>query len=212
MNVQNIGRAGAALLLSTILAGCGAAGAINAQQSGVNDSVGAATQSAVTVVITRTVVVTSTVFATVSVGTSSQSGTTARETASALTSTAVTSSHPVHVTPTPVPGGLPIGDAATVTLAFLGALEKDQSGASSLKYLSTRLQAIIQSGHSIASLIGVPGMYTRYHADAAISRGGGRAATVVTTLTYSSGPVQRLFTLIPEAGTWHIDDIADTSA
>jgi hypothetical protein len=224
MIIRNVGWAAAAFLLLTVLAGCGAAGTINTQQTGVSASVSAAAQSDVTIVVTRTVVVTSTVFATVSVGTSSATGTAALGTATSLTSsntatlltssstTAVSPSHAAHVTPTPAPGGLAIGDAATVTLAFLGALQKDPSGASSLPYLSTRLQAIVKSGHTIASLIGMQTMYTLYHADAAISRGGGRAATVLTTLTYGSGPIQRLFTLVPEAGAWHIDDIAATGA
>lgn len=235
MNVQNIARAGASFLLVTILSSCGAVGAVNTQQSGVSASNAAATQTEVTVVVTRTVLVTSTVFATVSVGTSVTPATTApgaataltsttepsnhpigltptAGAATALTSTAESSSHSVHVTPTPAPSGLAIGDAANVTLAFLDTLYKDHSGASSMPYLSTRLQAIVRGGHSISSLIGVPGMYLRYQADAAISRGGGRAATVVATLTYSSGPVQRLITLIPEAGSWRIDDIADNSA
>ena len=208
MNVQNIARAGACLMLVTILSGCGAAGAVNSTQSGVSGSITSATQTDVTVVVTRTVVVTSTVFATVSVGTNVTTATSALATATAVTSTAASSSHAVHVTPTPVPGGLAIGDAANVTLAFLDALLKDHSGASSVPYLSSRLQAIERGGHSISSLIGVPGVYLRYHADPAISRGGGRAATVVATLTYASGPVQRLITLIPESGSWHIDDIA----
>jgi hypothetical protein len=117
-----------------------------------------------------------------------------------------------HATPTSMPGALAVTDASNVTLAFLGALEKNPSGASSLQYLSPRLQAIVQSGHSVASIVGIQNMYTRYHADAAISRGGGRAATVQATLTIGSGPVQRLFTLIPEGGVWRIDDIANNSA
>ena len=81
-----------------------------------------------------------------------------------------------------------------------------------MPFLSSRLQAQIQGGRPVSTLLNVTGVYSQYHADAAISRGGGRAATVRVSLTYASGLVQRLVTLIPEGGAWRIDDIADSSA
>ena len=214
-----MGRALVTLGLTIALAGCGAAGSINAQVTSGAATASAAAPQTGTVVVTRTVVVTSTVFETVSVGTiaapaPTTSGTATTETTAATTSavTSTESTPTAHKTPTPEPNSLPVADAANVTLAFLAALEKDPSGKSSLQYLSTRLQGVVESGHSIASIIGVQNMYTHYQAAAAVSRGGGRAATVNVTLTYASGPVMRIVTLIPEGGAWRIDDIAATSA
>lgn len=215
-----MGRVLVTLGLAIALAGCGAAGSVNAQLTSSAATASAAAPQTSTVVITRTVLVTSTVFATVTVGSSETSVTASTSTAPSTATTAVTSavtssteSTPTaHKTPTPEPNSLPVAGAANVTLAFLAALEKDPSGASSLQYLSTRLQGVVQSGHSVASIVGIQNMYSHYQAEAAVSRGGGRAATVNITLTYASGPVMRIVTLIPEGGAWRIDDISPTSA
>lgn len=207
------------LFLTVAVAGCATTGNVNGQQTRASVTAAVSGQVATTVVITRTVVVTTTIFARASTGSSappvtSAATTTATQaptTTSAVSTTAIVSPA-AHATPTSMPGALAAADASTVTLAFLGALEKDPSGASSLQYLSPRLQAVVKSGHSVASIVGIQNMYTRYHADAAVSRGGGRAATVQATLTVGSGPIQRLFTLIPEGGVWRIDDIANNSA
>jgi len=219
MHIQKTGMAALSLFLSVAVAGCAAAGSVNSQQTGASGSVAVSSQVATTVVITRTVVVTTTIFATTSGSSttptiSAATATTTQEpvaTTSAVTTTTVMSPT-AHATPTSMPGALAVTDASSVTLAFLAALEKDPSGASSLQYLSPRLQAVVKGGHSVTSLVGIQNMYTRYHADAAISRGGGRAATVQATLTLGSGTVQRLVTLIPESGVWRIDDIANNGA
>jgi hypothetical protein len=222
MAVRSLGRVLVTLGLAIALAGCGAAGSVNAQLTSGTATASAAAPQTGTVVITRTVLVTSTVFQTVSVGTiavpaPTTSGTATTETTTAVTSSAaaVTSTESTataHKTPTPEPNSLPVAGAANVTLAFLAALEKDPSGTSSLQYLSTRLKGVVQSGHSVASIVGIQNMYSHYQAEAAVSRGGGRAATVNITLTYASGPVMRIVTLIPEGGAWRIDDISPTSA
>lgn len=215
-----MGRALVTLGLAIALAGCGAAGSINAEVTSSAATASAAAPQTGTVVITRTVVVTSTVFQTVTVGTiaapaPTTSSTSSTEATTSVTTSAVTSTESTptaHKTPTPEPNSLPVAGAADVTLAFLAALEKDPSGKSSLQYLSTRLQGMVQSGHSVASIVGIQNMYSHYQAAAAVSRGGGRAATVNITLTYASGPVMRIVTLIPEGGAWRIDDISPTSA
>jgi hypothetical protein len=223
MEPRNVGRTLAGVGLVATLAGCGATGAVTGQLTGASSGVPAATTSAVTVTVTQTVVVTSTVLATV---TSSSTASPTIPTAGPTTSTAasrsttlVTSSSAAspstpaaHATPTSAPGGLAVTAATQVTLAFFGALRQDPSGATSMKYLSSHLQDAVRGGHSIASIVGIQNMYSGYQAGPAISRGGGRAATVRVTLDYAAGPTQRLVTLIPEDGAWHIDDIADSSA
>ncbi|MGI8916902.1 MAG: hypothetical protein ACR2JY_24545 [Chloroflexota bacterium] len=223
---RNIGRVLGVMLLSITLAGCGGAGSFNAGTSATAVPSPAVAQTTNAVVATRTVVITSTIFVTATVGsgtastsstasTSTTAPTTASPTVTAVTSSVSTSSvatSTAHATPTAEPGSLPVADAGTVTLAFLAALEKDPSGATSLPYLSSRLQAMVRGGHPVASIVGIQNMYTRYHADTPISRGGGRAATVRVTLTFAAGPIDRLVTLIPEGGAWRIDDIADSSA
>lgn len=220
MRIQRAGITAISLFLSVAVTGCAAAGRVNGQQTGASATASVSGQVATTVVLTRTVVVTRTVFATVgsaasatgSVATLTTSAVAPTTTTATLTTTAAVVSPTAHATPTSMPGALAVTDASNVTLAFLAALEKDPSGGASVQYLSPRLQAVVKAGHSVASIVGIQSMYTHYHADAAVSRGGGRAATVRATLTYASGPIQRLFTLIPEGGIWRIDDIANNSA
>ena len=225
MTDRGVGRALAlALLLGG--SGCSAAGTVNAPaltaSSAESTSTAPAPTPAPTVLtetVTQTVVVVSTVTVTISPSaTDSSASASSAGTSSASSSTSSSAPTPTaapepHATPTTGPGALSPAAASDVVLAFLGALEKDPSGASSVQYLSQRLQAQLQqSGKPVVSLLGVQNMYSAYRADAAISRGGGRAATVRATLTYGAGPVQRLFTLVPEGGAWKIEDIADTNA
>lgn len=223
MTLRNVGQGLAALGLALALAGCGTSATVNGQQTSATSNVPATTDSAATVVVTQTVVVTSTVFATVNTSTTippvstsaSSTATIASSQATSAVAVSPASSSPTpapHMTPTSAPGGLAITAASQVTLAFFGALQNDPSGTTSMKYLSSRLQADVRGGHSVASIVGIQNMYPHYQADPAISRGGGRAATVRVSLDYAAGPIQRLVTLIPENGAWHIDDIADSSA
>jgi Flp pilus assembly protein TadD len=215
MRGRSPGWAVASLAIIGALSGCGGGALAGQSSASATASAPAATQTPV--VVTQTVVVTDTVTVTVSAGASSASSTAASPATTSETSTSETTASEAttftpHATPTSQPGGLPVADASQVVLAFLGSLEKNPSGSSSIQYLSQQLKAQVQGGRPIPSLLGVQNIYRAYHADAAVSRGGGRAATVRVTLTYASGPVQRLFTLVPEDGAWKIDDIAESNA
>lgn len=214
MTVLKITQAAAGIAALLTITSCAAGGAIS-QQSPPGSVTGTASAAAPsTVIVTQTVVSITTVTAAPS-GSSVSAASAASVTptpANASASATESSTLAPHVTPTALAGGLATGQADTVVLDFLGALERDSSGKAAMPYLSSRLQAQLQGGRPVSSLLNVQGKFSQYHADAAVSRGGGRAATVRITLTLPTGSVQRLVTLIPESGAWRIDDIANSSA
>mgnify|MGYP002400724352 CR=1 FL=1 len=96
---------------------------------------------------------------------------------------------------------------------FLAALEKDPSGKTGTPYMSEQLRAQIQAGRPMDTVLGIQGQFQSFSYENAISRGGGQAATVQVTLKLASGsPAPRLFTLVPESGSWRIVDVVENAA
>ncbi len=103
--------------------------------------------------------------------------------------------------------GVTLTDPGQVTHDFLISLLKDPSGNSSLKYLSLRRAAEVQSGVNILALLGVQSLYKSFTYEIIVMNAGGRS-TIRVTLDYDAGAQVRTFTLIQEGGGWRIDAIA----
>jgi hypothetical protein len=107
---------------------------------------------------------------------------------------------------TPVTEPAPLNDPAQLVRDFLASLQDDPSGKSSLPYLSQALQADVQSGHPLATILGIEDMYPSFAVSSVQTNDAGDRATVEVTLNYAS-PIQRVFILIQEEDVWRINTI-----
>jgi hypothetical protein len=107
---------------------------------------------------------------------------------------------------TPATEPAPLNDPAQLVRDFLASLQDDPSGKSSLPYLSQALQADVQSGHPLATILGIEDMYPSFGVSSVQTNDAGDRATVEVTLNYAR-PIQRVFVLIQEEDVWRIDTI-----
>ena len=95
-------------------------------------------------------------------------------------------------------------DASKVVEGFLSTLKADPSGKSSLDYLSQPLQADLQSGDTVPSLLGVQNMYSSFGLLSTKPIPGTDQVLVSAGLNFVS-PAYRSFVLVNENNTWKIN-------
>jgi hypothetical protein len=107
---------------------------------------------------------------------------------------------------TPVPP-TEVGSSPEQTVNdFLSSLQKDASGESSLGFLSPDLQADIESGHLLTTIVKNESEFKSFGVDPAIYYEDGSRATVLATLNEVS-PIQRDFELQKFQDAWLISSI-----
>jgi hypothetical protein len=127
----------------------------------------------------------------------------------AATPGATLSAPPTSVTasaPLPVDGTAPAApDPIQASIAFMYALLRDPSGASSVVYLSQRLRAEISNNWALPTGLGVQPGYNSFEV-VMLSKAEDNVV-IQATLTYESGASVRNFTLIKEGDNWRIDKV-----
>jgi hypothetical protein len=95
-------------------------------------------------------------------------------------------------------------DPNKVVTDFLNSYKSDETGNSSLKFLSSTLQADIQSGDLLPDLIGIQNTYLSFGIGSVIPVDGTEIVIVKAGLNLVS-PIDRYFALIKENGEWKIN-------
>jgi hypothetical protein len=90
---------------------------------------------------------------------------------------------------------------------FLTSLQSQPDGSASRQYLSSLLQLRLDSGKTIAAIVGVQNMYQSFQTEAPVMNDAGTGATVRATLNYAAGPQVRIFSLNNDGGNWVINVI-----
>ncbi len=128
----------------------------------------------------------------------------------ATATTAAGGATPAAGATTPAAGeGTPTGatDPKAAVDGFLTSLQTQPDGSASRQYLSSLLQLRLDSGKTIAAIVGIQNMYQSFQTEAPVVNDAGTGATVRATLNYASGPEVRIFSLNNDGGTWVINVI-----
>jgi hypothetical protein len=138
----------------------------------------------------------------------------AAETATPPLATATTAAGgattPVAGATTPATGaGTPTAatDPKAAVDGFLTSLQSQPDGSAGRQYLSSLLQLRLDSGKTVAAILGVQNMYQSFQTEAPVMNEAGTGATVRATLNYAAGPEVRLFSLNKDGDNWVINVI-----
>ncbi len=191
---------GLGLLSAVVLTGCG----------------GTEATSTPAVAPTATVAATSAAAATPTTAMAADTPTTAvaAETATPPLATATTAASgattPAAGATTPATGeGTPAAatDPKAAVDGFLSSLQTQPDGSAGRQYLSSLLQLRLDSGKTIAAIMGIQNMYQSFQTEAPVMNDAGTGATVRATLNYAAGPQVRIFSLNKDGDTWVINVI-----
>lgn len=100
---------------------------------------------------------------------------------------------------------------STTVVEFLTAFDQAGSDVNYPKYFSAALTQRIVNGETIAQLLGVQNTTSNFSVSDATLDASGRA-TLTATINFLNGPMSATFTLVPEYGTWLIDNIVPEQA
>lgn len=96
---------------------------------------------------------------------------------------------------------------ADVVSSFLLSLQADPSGAASTQYLGGTLRDDAKNGKSVASMLGVQTIYKSFKIGDVDGGNIDGNADVRVSLSYDTGPTERLFRVLPENSQWKIVSI-----
>jgi hypothetical protein len=195
---------GLSLLGAVALTGCGADTA-NTPVAGVTE-----TPAAATTPTTAMAAETPTVATAAETPTTAMAAATATEPLATATTAAGGATTPAAGDTTPAAGEgtpAPATDPKAAVDGFLTSLQSQPDGSASRQYLSSLLQLRLDSGKTIAAIIGIQNMYQSFQTEAPVVNDAGTGATVRATLNYASGPEVRIFSLNKDGDNWVINVI-----
>jgi hypothetical protein len=197
---------GLSLLSAVALAGCGGTEATNTPATGATATVAEAAATPTTAMAAETPT-TATAAETATTAPAAETATPPLATATTAAGGATT---PAAGETTPGAGtGTPAAatDPKAAVDGFLSSLQTQPDGSASRQYLSSLLQLRLDSGKTIAAIVGIQNMYQSFQTEAPVMNDAGTGATVRATLNYASGPEVRIFSLNNDGGTWVINVI-----
>jgi hypothetical protein len=192
---------GLSLLSAVALAGCGGTEATNTPAVAVTAT--AAETPAAAAATPTSAMAAETATTAPAAGTATPPLATATTAAGGATTPAAGETTPGAGTGTPAAAT----DPKAAVDGFLTSLQSQPDGSASRQYLSSLLQLRLDSGKTIAAIVGIQNMYQSFQTEAPVVNDAGTGATVRATLNYASGPEVRIFSLNNDGGNWVINVI-----